>query len=180
VPGTRILLSIKHPITTSKNGISVYVDLINSRASKRISEQPRLLNLAKTLLGSKNLSKTALTIEHDFGEPVGNTDIVATSSNDVIVYAKMLRQTNYTRFVKKRELVSSNFVSVRLHRDADGEYELDDLWFGQLAPPLPDEQHATDASDGYWQSHAVVLNGQLLQRNTATSNSPFEQVAQEA
>lgn len=158
----------------------MYVDLINSRASSRISEQPRLLALAKTLLAIKNLDQDSSMLEHDFGEPVGNSDIVQTSATDVIVYAKLLRQTNYTRFVKKRELVQSSFVTVRLHRDVDGEYELDDLWFGRSAPPMPGEQSATEASDDYWQSHAVVLNGQLLQRNTATSNWPYAPVTQEA
>lgn len=155
----------------------MYVDLINSRASSRISEQPRLLALAKTLLTANDLTQDNPTIEHDFGEPVGNTDIVKTSPTDVIVYAKLLRQPNYTRFVKKRQLALSSFVSVRLRRDDQGEYELEDVWFGRLTPPLPGDQHATDASNDYWQSHAIVLNGQPLQRNTATNSWPFEQTA---
>lgn len=151
----------------------VYVDLINSRASSRIAEQPHLLTLAKRLLAANKLTTQNPTLEHDFGHPVGNTDIVPTAPADAIVYAKLLHQPNYTRFVKKRNLAQSSFVSARLHRDQQGSYELDDVWFGPLAPPLPGEQHATADSAGYWQSHAIVLNGQLLQRNTATPNWPF-------
>lgn len=143
----------------------------------RISEQPHLLTLAKELLSVHELTRPSAALEYNFKQPVGNTDIVETSPTDVIVYAKLLRQPTYTRFVKKRQMLPSSYVSLVLHRDEDGEYELDDVWFGKQVPPLPGDQHETAASKEYWQSHAIVLSSQTLQPRSATHDWPFDDEA---
>jgi hypothetical protein len=161
-----------HPITT-RNGVEVYVDLIHSPAAAHIGEQPYILSLAKELLAATKLTGAKVSIEHDFGRVIGTTEIVETTEKDAIVYAKRMKQPNYSRFVKRRQFAPSNYLSMLITKDDSGNYELQDVWIGRHAPPFPTEEEKAPESETYWANHAIVLDGQALQLRTLTKDAPF-------
>jgi hypothetical protein len=162
---------MKHPIANTLSGTPVYVDLINSAASSNIAQQPHLLGLVVELLRSTKITGASPSLEHDFGRNIGNSDIVKTTDKDIIVYAKRLKQDNFTRFVRRRMPTPTSFVSIELKKDSDGEYALTNAWIGRLAPPYPQDETAKD--DSYWSEHATVLEGQPIQLRTITTVSPY-------
>src|SRR5688500_13859889 len=105
-----------HPVS-SQNGVNVYVNLTRSPAAVRISQQPHILTLAKELLESLKFGGPKLTIEHDFGRVIGNTDVVETSAKDTVVYAKKLHQPTFCRFVRRRQLAPSQYLSMLMLKD---------------------------------------------------------------
>lgn len=161
-----------HPVSTQK-GVHVYVDLTRSRASVRISQQPHILTLAKELLDSLKFSGPKIVIEHDFGRVIGNTDVVETTDKDTIVYAKKVREGTFCRFVRRRQMASSQFLSLLMIKDKNGNYELLDIWVGKQVPPFPGGEDATAESDGFWKNHALVIEGQTIQPSSLTKEVPY-------
>jgi hypothetical protein len=161
-----------HPVG-SRNGVQVYVNLTRSPAAIRISQQPHILTLAKELLDSLKLKGPKVVIEHDFGRIIGNTDVVETGVKDTVVYAKKLRQATYCRFVRRRQMAPSQFLSMILVKDDTGNYELRDIWVGRQVPAFPGDEDATPESKLYWENHALVIDGQTLQLSTLTKTAPY-------
>lgn len=161
-----------HPIS-SRNDVHVYVNLTRSLAAARIAQQPHILTLAKELLDPLTLHGPKMTLEHDFGRIIGNTDVVETTDKDTIVYAKKYRQDTYCRFVRRRQMAPSQFLSMLMERDPQGNYELLDIWVGRQVPPFPGDHNARANSQAYWKDHALVIDGQALQLNTLTKAIPY-------
>ncbi len=161
-----------HPVSSHK-GVHIYVNLTQSPAAAHISQQPHILTLAKELLDSLKLEGSTLAIEHDFGRNVGNTDVVETTAKDTVVYAKKLRQTTFCRFVRRRQMTPSQFLSLLLIKDDAGNYELRDIWVGRQVPPFPGEDNEKPDSKTFWESHALVIDGQALQLSTLTKENPY-------
>lgn len=158
-----------HHIGTTKNGAEVYVNLIKSEAAVHIAHNPQILALTKEMLAKSTVTGKTANIEHDFGRTVGNSEIVETTPKDTIVYAKRLRYDSYNRFVRKRQLSPSSFVSLSLVKTENGEYELVNAWIGRQTPAFTE----TEASKLYWANHAIVLEGQQLQLRTVTKDAPY-------
>ncbi|HSX29471.1 MAG TPA: hypothetical protein VLE73_02830 [Candidatus Saccharimonadales bacterium] len=163
---------MKHHVGQTRNGITVYVDLISSRAAKHIAQQPQLLTLAKEMLGHITAKGAELNIEHDMGRVVGYSFIVATADTDTIFYACLLKDTVYTRFVKNGKPLSTPFVTVTLIQNGD-MYELTDIRIGRITPPRPGSANESTDSREYWQHHAFILDNQTLQLRTVTKTCPY-------
>ena len=164
---------MKHPIGRTQNDITVYVDLIQSRAATNIAQHPHLLGLIKeTLLQTKARGRT-ITIEHDMGRPIGYSGVVQTGEQDQILYAKLLRDEVYTRFVKNAKPAPSQYLTILLEHDDAGEYQLLDAWIGHTHPPRPGSQDETGDSRPYWANHAYIFEMQSLQLRTATKVCPY-------
>jgi hypothetical protein len=164
---------MKHSIGQTRNGVRVYVDLIKSQAAKQIAGQPQLLTLAKEMLGEISVSGTKLSIERDMGRQIGYSFIVPTTEKDTVIYARLLRDDLYTRFVKKGNPPSTNYLTMTLLQDGDNGYELSDVWIGRLNPPRPGSDNETAESKLYWSNHAFVLDSQPLQTRTVTKTCPY-------
>lgn len=164
---------MKHPITTTRNGIPVYVDLIKSPAGTNISQQPHLVTLIKEFLPRSNVTKAKMSIEYDFGRNIGNCEVIETGGKDQIVYAKHVKRDNYIRFVRRKFPKPSTYITVLLERDADGEYALTETWIGQRMPPFPGTTEETEESRTYWENHAFVLEGQPIQFRSMTTTCPY-------
>lgn len=162
-----------HLIGTDRSGVGVYVNLIRSLAAEHISHQPQLLTLAKELLSSQTISGEVAAIEHDFGRTIGGSEVVETTEKDTIVYAKRLKHETFSRFVRKRQLKPTSFLSMSLKKWDDGSYEVSDIWFGRQMPAFPLDETATAESKSFWKSHAFVFEGQLLQFRTLTKEAPY-------
>lgn len=162
-----------HPIGQTRNGRSVYVDLIHSRAAIHLSQQPRLLNLVEEVLRDASFHDDKISLEYNMGRSIGYDYVVVTSESDTVFYAQLVKDEVYTRFVKNGKPLATRHMALRLHRDDIGEYELDDTWIGKLNPPRigsPDE--SADSSE-YWANHAVVYDHQPIQTRSITKNSPY-------
>ncbi len=164
---------MKHPITSTASGVTVYVDLIRSPAASHISQQPYLLSLIKEVIRQKRLEGDTLSIDHDMGRLVGNASVVETSEKDVVIYAQRVREQTFSRFVKNGSPKQSPYLTVILRRDEDGDYELHDTWIGRLNPPRPGTENETSDSRPYWETHAYVYNHDAIQSRTVTKVCPY-------
>lgn len=164
---------MKHPITQTRNGMTVYIDLIQSPAAQHIATQPRLLILVKEVLQQTSAKAAEVRLEKDMGRSIGYDFVAEASDNDTIFYAQVARDDTYTRFVKNAAPRTTQFLTIILQRDSDGEYELYDSWIGRLSPPHPGSNKETTDSKIYWANHAHILNGQSLQLRTVTKVCPY-------
>lgn len=163
-----------HPISTTPEGIEVYVDLINSDASKSIARQPQLIGFAKEILTGRKLSGSKVQIEQNMGRAVGYDFVVDTPEDDNVFYAQVARENTYTRFIKCGKPLATQYVTVVLERSDDKQtYELQDIRIGRSTPPRPGTPQETSASREYWATHAFVQEGQVLQPRTITKDCPY-------
>lgn len=163
-----------HPICTTKDGVEIYVDLINSEAARSIAKQPQLLGHVKEALASKKLAGDEVHFEHDMGRVVGYDFIVDADVDETVFYACVFRDDTYTRFIKGGKPLSTQYVSVGLRRcDGGKAYELHDVRIGRLAPPRPGLPDETAESKQYWATHAFVQDNQVLQPRTVTKTCPY-------
>jgi hypothetical protein len=164
---------MKHPIGPTKNGHSVYVDLIHSQAAKHISAQPQLLMFIKEALLQHSPSKEQVTFQYDMGRSIGYDFTVEISEKDVVFYAQLIKSSVFTPFVKNGAPLNTNHLSVILHKTSDAEYELLNAWVGSMSPPLPGSPEQTDESKDYWSTHAIVYTNQPLQTRSLTKTNPY-------
>lgn len=164
---------MNHPIVQAKNGVTVYINLIGSRASASIAQHPYLLGLVKEVLQQTRITDSTLYFDHDMGRPIGSANVVETSEKDTILYAQALHDDRYKRFVKNGQPLPTQHISLMLERDADGGYELLDTWVGPLRPPHPASDDATAASREYWDTHAFVLDLEPIKLRTLTKTCPY-------
>lgn len=163
-----------HPICTTQDGIEVYVDLIASEAAHSIAKQPQLLGLLKEALVDRKLTGPEVHLERNMGRVVGYDFIVDTPSEDVVFYARVLKDSTYTRFVKGGRPLTTNYVAATLRRAPNSTaYELCDVRIGRLAPPRPGMPSETAQSKQYWATHAFVQDSQVLQPRTVTKTCPY-------
>jgi len=163
----------KHLLIALPNRRQVYVDLITSPAGHYLSRQPYVINLIKEVLAPMRLRQPEVTIEHDMGRVIGNTNIVETSEKDAIIYAQPHKKKTYARYAKNRSLSPSQILTIILEQDEAGNYELLDTWIGPYTPPFPGEDKATQTSKTYWESHALVMDNLMVQTKTITKDSPY-------
>lgn len=164
---------MKHPVGRTRNGIPVYVDLIRSQAAARISQQPSLLGLLEKALREITANDSEIRIEYDMGRAIGYNFVVRTTAEDSIMYAQLLRDNTYTRFIKNGKPLPTNYLTILLQRGDNNTYELHDAWIGRIRPPRPGSDNETTASKSYWANHAFVLDNQSLQARTVTKICPY-------
>lgn len=164
---------MKHIIGNTKDGTSVYVDLIHSKAAKHISAQPQLLVLAKEALKSYALTKDSIELEHDMGRSIGYDFTIETTEKDIVFYAQLIKTTDFAPYVKNGAPASTTHLSVILKKASDSEYELLNMWVGRMSPPLPGSESATAKSIPFWSSHAIIYTNQAIQTRSLTKTSPY-------
>lgn len=156
----------------TKNDLNVYVDRHRSHAATHLADTPGLLELVKEALLTLTPNEDNTYTEVDLGRIIGTSDLVETTKDDDVFYAKRLNRTNYTRFVRGREPVKTSMVSIVLHRQDDG-YLLYSAWVGWAAPPFPHDEEETSESRDFWKSHALVWGRQAVQQNTERDDWPW-------
>jgi hypothetical protein len=164
---------MKHPITRTNNGHKVYVDLVKSEAAANISQKPHLLTLVEEALRQTNVTGEVMRIQQDMGRIIGYNYVIKTTDADPIIYARLVGDPLYTRFVKHGESRATKYLSMVLRLNEDGDYELEGTWIGRLSPPRPGGEHESAASRAYWADHAYVLEGQMIQAQTITKTCPY-------
>jgi hypothetical protein len=165
---------VKSDLAVSKNNKQIYAHMVLSAVAPRLSRQPHLETLLRDACKTIDLKGEQVNFEYDFGKQIGYDDILETSPGDTIFYARLLKAPGYTRFVKNRRTETTQFLSGVLMQDDEGKYELVDIWLGRQRPPLPDSPLATDESSAFWETHAVVYNGQQIMTSTLTHDQPYD------
>jgi hypothetical protein len=165
---------LKHIIGITKNDMSVYVDLIHSRAAKHISAQPQLLMFIKEAVRAQSPTKDHVSLELNMGRSVGYDFTVPTTEKDVIFYAQLIKSTVFTPFIKNGAPTATTHLSIVLSKTSETEYELLDAWIGDMSPGLPGSTEETKESTPYWSSHAVVYTNQALQTRSITKVNPYQ------
>jgi hypothetical protein len=163
----------RHFIGTTNNGKEIYANLLQRPLSAQISRNPHLLALVKEAAGSLSPAQATLIVEKDMGRTIGYSEHLVTQENDYIFYARQLKSEAFTRFVKNRKSVATSILTFRLEEDADGNYEITDVWIGKNYPPSPDESDDEALSKEYWSTHAVVFNGQPIMASTVSKECPY-------
>lgn len=164
---------MKHPVTHSANDKPIYVQLIHSKVAEKISREPHLLTLAQELMQKEVLNGEKVAIEIDMKRTIGNTEVIETKDGDSVFYAQARKSPIYTRYVKHRKAEPTSYLTLSLQKDEAGEYELLDITTGTYIPPIPGESDEVPESKAYWQTHAVVMNGQAIQAKTVTTDCPY-------
>lgn len=160
-------------LTTTKNGRKVYVDVNSSHASTHLQDSPELIGQIKSILIRTEVSGDNVAFQTDIDTAIGKSDLVETSDKDEIIYAKRKNRDIYTRFVKNREPVDTNFVTIILHKREDEDYNLFSAWVGPLVPPFPGDKMEHPDSKEFWSNHALVWGNQEIQPGTETTKQPW-------
>jgi hypothetical protein len=165
---------MKHLIGYAHNNVPMFVDLIRSDAAQRIAHQPNLLSLATEALQFLTLHGDKLELEQDMGRIIGYDSVIETNAGDAVFYARLVRDTSYTKFVKTNKPLSTQYLTLLLSNgEDDSSYELDDVWIGRFRPPHPGSVKENTKSNAYWEHHAVIFDNQALQSNTLTKVCPY-------
>lgn len=160
-------------ICNMANGAKVYYDDEKSHTATHLSDTPQLLPLVIDFLTKQNFHEDKLFIEHNTEKIIGHTDLVETTEDDDIVYAKRINRDNYTKFVKNRNPRATSYFTVLLVKDGEDNYELASAWIGHTCPSFPDDVNATSDSKPFWDKHALVYRNQAILEGTLTQISPW-------
>jgi hypothetical protein len=164
---------MKHPVGTTANNIPVYVDLTRSQAAVHIARHPHLLGLVKEVVERLTATGPMVSAEYDMGREIGYNFVVETTDKDTILYACLLHDDIYTRFVKNGKPTRTSYLTIVLQREGDDGYLLRDTWIGRTNPPRPGSPNETAKSKPYWANHAYVFDNQPIQSRTITRECPY-------
>lgn len=164
---------MRHIITESPLGYTVYIDLITSTAGKYVSRQPHILHRIQDVIAQKDLTTSPLVFMHDLGTTIGNTDVVETSEKDTIYYALPFKKNVYSRYAKNRNPMPSSKLSIELYKDGNGDYEVVNTWVGPLTPPFPGDKNSTAKSIPFWETHALAQDEHTIQSKSITKDCPY-------
>jgi len=152
---------------TLKSGETV-VDRHNSH----LHESARR-HLSEVLGQIESAGRDFLVEEIDLGRVIGETICVATGLGDQIIYAKRPRRHGLTRFVKGSKPESCRFLVVILKATREGGYVLITAFIGRKAEPEPWDRNATEKSEVFWSSHALIWGSEEIVPGTETSRCPW-------
>ena len=156
-------------IGISADGESVFLDWLNTNIDYHILETPNLINLVSEVLSTINvMGAQQVVTERDLGRIVGTTNLIETTDNDEIVYAKRVGRDKYSRFAKNREPISCCSIVVVLRKGELGYY----LWTAMCAKLLPKE--AWVEGSNFNNTHAMAFDESLVQLATVTKLRPSD------
>ena len=165
---------MKYLVGRTLGSVPVYVDLASPHAVESVARTPHLLSLAQEALERSTISGPQVNLEYDMGRPIGYTSVVQTGDDATVFYARLMRDTTYTRFTKAGKPAATTHITLLLELDKSGTaYDLRDVWLGQYRPPRPGGSKETADSAAYWQCHAVIFQNHPLQSNTVTRTCPY-------
>lgn len=154
---------------------------VYDRPQSHMHEQAQLLEvlgeaLAKVQPGS---GETFLKRAIDLGRVVGKTILVATTDQDVIVFARRVGRQGYSRFVKNRPPEDTRFLTVILKKDEHEEYWiLISAYFGGQSEREPWDRAIRspgerDQVKNFWSTHALVWGVEEVIPGTETTQNPW-------
>ncbi len=151
----------------SADGEPVFLDSYNTNVDYHLIETPNLIDLVREVIPSIQLSgKDQVVVERDLGRIVGTTNLVETTDDDQIIYAKRIGRNSYSRFAKNKQPIPCSSIVVVLRKGESGYY----LWTAMCAKILPKEAWIQDSQ--FNQTHAMAYDESLVQLDTLTESRP--------
>lgn len=148
----------------SSNQVDIVFDPIESHAATHLEDTPELKRAVVEALSKTAVLGESMIFEHNLGRVIGKTDLVETTDEDEIIYAKR----------KNRQTPGDcSTVTIFLERQPDQTYVLGSAWVGYLGPSFPGDENETRESRPYWNQHALVWGRQEIQSGTETTGCPW-------
>jgi hypothetical protein len=164
---------MQHLVGKTSNDKPVYVDLIQSQAAPHIAAHPHLLRLVSKTVPQLTITGNRVKVECNLGRVVGYENVVETTSDASILYARIMHDDIYSRFTRKGEPKQTSYITLTLEKQSDESYHLVDTWIGRLRPPRPGSPNETASSRDYWLNHAFLFDNQPTQRSSRTYVCPY-------
>lgn len=159
-------------LAKTKNGFDVYVDTESSHATTHFAHHPKLIDAVKGTIPSIETNEDVVRVEVDTGEEVGTTDLVETSEQDEIIYAKRPLRTQFSRFVKNKNSKPTGWITIDMRKDGE-VYDLYTSFVGRLTPSFPGGNYLPEQSKEFWSKHALVWGSQEVMPGTETTQCPW-------
>lgn len=162
---------------TSKNGIPVVYDPVNSHATTHFEDTPQLKSLVKEIVEGLELNGDSVATHIDMGRIVGKCDVVDIDENDEIVFGirKNREDDGLVPFVKHRDGDPCSTVAYALIFKGD-RYVLTSAWIGVFDKddvPFPESSRATERSAVFWRTRAFVYGSQEIIDGTESKTAPW-------
>lgn len=156
-------------IGISADGEPVFLDSLNTNINYHLLETPNLIDLVIEVLPTISvMDENQIVVERDLGRIVGTTNLIETTDNDDIIYAKRIGRDAYSRFAKNRKPIPSSSIVVVLRKGDSGYY----LWTAMCAKLLPKEAWTVDSQ--FDKTHAMAFDETLVQLDTVTKSRPSD------
>lgn len=150
------------------------------RPYTHISDDPKFHETVASALLKITLDPNTLpdhvVCEVAFEEVIGTERFVATHPGDEIVYARRYHRRGPSRFVKYREPLPTNIMTIVLLRKKDAPvptYLLITAHTGAKAAYEPWDQHATPTDRDFWRNHALVYSPDDIMPDSEVSEGEF-------
>lgn len=163
---------MKEFLAKTKNGFDVYVDMESSHATTHFTHHPKLIEAVKKAIPSIDAKENIVRIEIDMGVEVGTTDLIETSDQDEIIYAKRPLRSQYSRFVKNKNSKPTNWITIDVRKNGE-VYNLYTSFVGRLTPSFPGGNYLPEQSKDFWSKHALVWGSQEIVDGTETTKCPW-------
>lgn len=145
----------------TRDGQPVFLDQANTHIRYHLLETSNLLELVREAVPQIELSgDLQVVVECDMGRIVGMTNLVETTKDDEIVYAKRIGRDAYSRFAKNRYPSPCRYI-VMVFRQKNGVYF---LWTAMCGRRLPSEAYSKDSE--FNAPHALAYDEKLIQLDT--------------
>lgn len=169
---------MREQIATSKNGIEVTYDPVNSHAATHFEDTPGLKQLVREVIGGLELTGQEIAQHYDMGRVVGACDVVDVDNTDEVVYGVRKNRENdgLVPFVKNRKGDPCKLVALHLVPETDRSYILSSAWIGPFTEedePFPLSKDANERSANFWNKHAFVYGSQEIIDGTETEVQPW-------
>lgn len=163
---------MKQLLAKTKNGIEVYVDMEHSHASTHFAHHPKLIDAVKAIIPLLEVNDPSIRVDREMDEEIGTTDLVETTEQDEVVYAKRPLRTQYSRFVKGRVPAPTKWITLDLRKNSD-VYDVYTAFVGRATPSFPGGDFLPEQSKDFWARHALVWGSQEVIPGTETTECPW-------
>ncbi len=160
----------------TKNSVDVYVDMKLSHASTHFAHHRKLFDLVKKAISGIEATENHIRINIDMNEDVGTTDLVETTDQDEIIYAKRPLRKTYSKFVKNKLPKLTSWITIDLRKSDKNEYDLYTAFVGRLTPSFPGGDYLPEQSLEFWSKHALVWGSQEIEPGSETSECPWQNI----
>lgn len=132
--------------------------------------------LVKEVLADiSSLNRNSLEEEVELGRLIGTTNLVETTEDDDIVFAKRINRKGYSRLVKLKVGPESSTLYVKLIRAKKKDaYILVTAFVGKKTPPEPLPGSDSKKLKKFWSTHALSYENVNIQQGTETTVVPTE------
>ena len=153
----------------------VHLNEKSSHAQTHLIQHPLLLDAVKKAIPTIEGDDDIIRIQVNAGEIIGTTDLVETSPDDEIVYAKRVARDIYSRFVKNKQPIPTSTITIDIRKETSSapSYYLYTTFIGGVTPSFPGGEFLPQQSVEFWSTHALVWGTQEIIAGTETTVCPW-------